>query len=226
MWFQQGLCLLPVILVVSSSSTFIISYVIAVTRQDVDVILPYISDTADSPPESCFFGLMTLVSAIAGICTIYAMYGYLAKVGEKTGRVSLCWNKAALGLGLLSCFGMCVVATFQESAVRIVHLAGALLFFLCGTLYISVETYLSYCSSPYGASLFTCHTRLTLSLISVVAFFPTVICKCFDKDPHLQKISAGCEWIVAFSFVCYFLTYIHDFKRFNLNVQIVCGTGN
>lgn len=41
-WFQQGLCFLPVFLVVWSSSTFIVSYLIALFRHDVDVIFPYI----------------------------------------------------------------------------------------------------------------------------------------------------------------------------------------
>ncbi|XP_072309882.1 DNA damage-regulated autophagy modulator protein 1 [Eucyclogobius newberryi] len=224
-WFQQGLCILPLILVISSSTTFIISYVIAVLTHNVDVVLPFISDTANSPPASCFFGLMTSVSAFAGVLTMYSMYKYMAQLGVGTGLVSARCNKAALGLGLLSCFGMCIVATFQESAVRKVHLLGALLFFLCGALYVCVETYISYCSWPYGASLFICRTRLAISLISIGVFFPTVICKFLEKDT-LQKTSAGCEWIVAFSFIGYFLTYVHDFKQFTLKVQTVCGTGN
>lgn len=218
-WFQQGLCSLPVCLVVLSSSTFIFSYVISVLRHDVDAILPYISDTANNPPESCFFGLMTFISACTGIFTIYAMYKYMAKLGEDTGAVSTCCNRAALVIGLLSCFGMCVVATFQESAVKSVHYIGALLFFLCGALYISMETYLSYRFYPHGFSLFVCRIRLTISVISVVVFLPIVICKCLE-DPLFQKISAGCEWIVAFSFVSFFFTYIHDFKLFTLQLQV------
>uniref|UniRef100_A0A8C6WV49 DNA-damage regulated autophagy modulator 1 n=1 Tax=Neogobius melanostomus TaxID=47308 RepID=A0A8C6WV49_9GOBI len=192
-WFRQGLCILPVCLVV---------------LHDVDVLLPYISDTANSPPESCFFGLMTFISACTCIATIYAMYKYIAKLGEDKG-VAFC-NRAALGLGLLSCFGMCVVATFQESAVEDVHLTGALLFFVCGALYISMETYISYCLFPYGSSLLVCRIRLILSVISGVVFLPSILS--LQLDPRLAKASAGCEWIVAFSFVSFFLTYIHDFK--------------
>lgn len=106
---------MPVCMVVLSSSTFIFSYLIAVLRHDVDVLLPYISDTANNPPESCFFGLMTFISACTGIATIYAMYKYMARLGQYTGLVSACCNRAALGLGLLSCVSMCVVATFQAS---------------------------------------------------------------------------------------------------------------
>ena len=41
-WFTQGLCFLPVFLVIWSSSTFIVSYIIALFRRDVDIIFPYI----------------------------------------------------------------------------------------------------------------------------------------------------------------------------------------
>ncbi|KAJ0056863.1 hypothetical protein NL108_000654, partial [Boleophthalmus pectinirostris] len=70
-------------------------------------------DTAVSPPESCLFGLMTFISACAGVSTMYAMYKYMAKLGEDTGTISTCCNKSAFGLGLISCLGMCIVATFQ-----------------------------------------------------------------------------------------------------------------
>lgn len=42
LWFRQGLCVLPAFLVVWSSCTFIVSYLIAILRRDVDVVFPYI----------------------------------------------------------------------------------------------------------------------------------------------------------------------------------------
>lgn len=42
LWFTQGLCFLPAFLVIWSSSTFIVSYLIALLRRDVDIIFPYI----------------------------------------------------------------------------------------------------------------------------------------------------------------------------------------
>ncbi|KAK7886111.1 hypothetical protein WMY93_025732 [Mugilogobius chulae] len=204
--FPEGLCFLPAVVVISSSATFIISFIIALLRHDVDVFLPYISDTANSPPESCFFGVMTFISSTASIFTIYAMYKCMSKVGEDTGLISTSCNKVALGLGLTSCFGMCVVATFQESAVETVHLIGALLF-----LFVEI------CTSVF--------------VISVAFLIPTVICKFLDQfynsqERIFQKASAGCEWIVAFSFIGYFYTYIPDFKQFTLKVTTVRQTGN
>ncbi|XP_070785048.1 DNA damage-regulated autophagy modulator protein 1 [Enoplosus armatus] len=229
-WFMQGLCFLPAFLVIWSSSTFIITYIIALFRRDVDIIFPYISDTGATPPESCIFGLMTFISACAGIATVYARFKFVEKLSEDTSVVSPCLNKAALVLGMLSCLGMCIVATFQETTVRIAHDVGALLFFVSGVLYIILQSAISFHAYPFGSSMSVCRARLGIALIAALAFLPTVICASLvkqnklhrdtqDKDYPFQLASAVCEWIVAFSFICFFLTYIDDFKLFNLRVK-------
>lgn len=48
-----------------------------------------------------------------GTATIYARYKLVEKQTAETGVVRPSLNKAALVLGLLSCLGMCIVATFQ-----------------------------------------------------------------------------------------------------------------
>ncbi|XP_054480797.1 DNA damage-regulated autophagy modulator protein 1 [Anoplopoma fimbria] len=229
-WFKQGLCFLPVFLVIWSSSTFIISYLIALFRHDVDIIFPYISDTGANPPESCIFGLMTFISACAGIATIYARYKYVEKLSGDTRVVNPCLNKTAFVLGIFSCLGMCIVATFQETAVTEVHDVGALMFFVSGILYIILQSVISYQAYPFGSSMSVCRVRSGIATIAFLAFFPTFICAFFvtqttlhrqkdDKDYPFHLASAVCEWIVAFSFICYFLTYIDDFKLFTLRVK-------
>ncbi|XP_059182251.1 DNA damage-regulated autophagy modulator protein 1 [Centropristis striata] len=229
-WFMQGLCFLPVFLVIWSSSTFIISYIIALFRHDVDVIFPYISDTGDKPPESCIFGLMTFVSACAGIATIYARYKFVEKLNADSRMVNARLNKAALVFGLLSCLGMCVVATFQETVVTTVHDIGAILFFVSGVLYTILQSVISFQAYPFGSSISVCRARALIALLATLAFFPTFICGFFvkrdslhrdeaDQNYPLHVASAVCEWTAAFSFICFFLTYIEDFKLFTLQVR-------
>lgn len=229
-WFQQGLCFLPAFLVIWSSSTFIISYIVALLRRDVDIIFPYISDTGAKPPESCIFGLMTFVTACAGIGTIYARYKYVEKLSEETRAVNPCLNKAAMYIGMLTCLGMCIVATFQETAVTVAHDIGALVFFLSGILYLILQTAVSYKTYPFGSSMCVIRVRLCLAIMATLAFFPTVICASFvrqtelhwhtyDKNYPYHLASAVCEWFVAFSFICFFLTYIDDFKLFTIKVK-------
>ena len=71
-WFNQGMAFLPIFLVIWTYLTFTISYVIAVSRGDVDPGFPFISDTGARRPESSVFGQMLNISAVTGrSCTIY-----------------------------------------------------------------------------------------------------------------------------------------------------------
>lgn len=229
-WFMEGMCFWPTFLVIWSSSTFIVSYIIALFKRDVDVIFPYISDTGANPPESCIFGLMTVITAFTGMITMYTRYKFVEKQNERTGDVSPCLNKTAFWIGMLSCLGMCFVATFQETTITTVHDAGALLFFVSGVVYTILQTVMSYHTYPYGCSMTMCFTRAAIASISFLAVFPTIFCAYFvtqtslhrnsqDKDFVLHLVSAVSEWIVAFSFVFFFLTYIQDFKMFTLRLR-------
>ncbi|XP_037552110.1 DNA damage-regulated autophagy modulator protein 1 [Nematolebias whitei] len=231
-WFQQGLCALPAFLGIWSSATFIISFVIAVLRRDIDIVFPYISDTGAIPPESCFFSLMTFICSCAGICTIYARYKFVEKLIEENSVVSPCCNIASLLFGMLSCLGMSIVATFQETAVRYVHDVGALMFFISGVLYMICQCCISLKAHPYDCSKCVCVIRVGIAVIAFIVIFPTIICGVlsnqdtmhWNKDDEgypLHLTSAICEWIVAFSFIFFFFTYIHDFKRFTLQVTTV-----
>ncbi|KAF7229270.1 DNA damage-regulated autophagy modulator protein 1 isoform X2 [Nothobranchius furzeri] len=233
-WFRQGLCFLPAFLVSWSSATFIISFVFAVYRRDIDVIFPYISDTGATPPESCLFGLMTIISAFAGTATVYTRYKLVEKQIEENNLVKPGLNEASLWLGIISCFGMCVVATFQETAVRWAHDLGALLFFSTGIIYIILQSVMSFKVYPYNTSKSVLLVRTGLTLFAVIAFFPTVICAFYpnstskmhwhrgDKSYSSHLASSISEWIVAFSFVFYFYTYIDDFKLFTMRVRTEC----
>ncbi|KAG5267800.1 hypothetical protein AALO_G00225890 [Alosa alosa] len=227
---MEGTGFLPAFLVISSSGTFLINYVIAIISGHIDVIFPYISDTGTTPPESCIFGLMTSITAMAGVATMYTRYKFIELLIERTGGVRPVLNKIALGIGLLSCLGMNIVATFQETVVTPVHDFGALLFFLSGVVYIVLQTWISYQAYPYGSSKAMCRTRALISSIAVVALFPTVICAIFvgsselrwkGDEPNygLHLASAVCEWMVAFSFVFFFFTYIREFTRFTMTVK-------
>ncbi|XP_075886187.1 DNA damage-regulated autophagy modulator protein 1 [Nelusetta ayraudi] len=231
-WFRQGLCALPAFLVVWSSCTFIVSYLIAIFRGDVDIVFPYISDTGATPPESCVFGLMTFITSFAASATIYTRYKFVQRLAELMRSVSPRLNEAALVIGILSCFGMCVVATFQETTVANAHRAGALLFFVSGVVYMILQCIISYRTSPHGSSVTLCRVRVSITIIAGLAFLLTFIFFFFVGQPSLHHdheeknyifhlISAICEWITAFSFIFFFFTYIDEFKLFTIRVLTV-----
>ncbi|CAM4565568.1 unnamed protein product [Leuciscus chuanchicus] len=230
-WFLEGMCFLPTFLVIWSSSTFIISYIIALFRRDVDVVLPYISDTGATPPESCVFGFMSTITSFAAFATMYAEYKFVERVHERTGAVSPVLNKASFAVGIISCVGMCLVATFQETTVMVVHDLGALLFFIFGVIYTIIQSVISYRAHPYGPSKWMCHFRVFFAAVAFVAVFPTIFCAISvgtsklhwdinDKEYTIHIVSVACEWIAAFSFVFFFLTYIQEFQQFTLKMTV------
>uniref|UniRef100_G3NJD0 DNA-damage regulated autophagy modulator 2b n=1 Tax=Gasterosteus aculeatus TaxID=69293 RepID=G3NJD0_GASAC len=230
-WFQQGLCFLPAALVVWTAASFIFAYITAVVLRHVDPLVPYISDTGTTAPERCVFGIMLDVSAFAGMATVYVRY---KQVEALTGEVDLRLNKLnrlGLLLGLVSSFGMAVVANFQKTTLFSMHLVGAVLTFGVGALYILVQTLLSLRMQPHVHSRTIYLVRLGVGLWtlgSIISSILIILMTVRVLRHHVQQsdgytahmISTVSEWFLAFSFISFFLTYIRDFQLFYLNILI------
>uniref|UniRef100_A0A671NGV2 DNA-damage regulated autophagy modulator 2b n=1 Tax=Sinocyclocheilus anshuiensis TaxID=1608454 RepID=A0A671NGV2_9TELE len=116
-WFQEGLCVLPVALVIWTAAT-IFAYITAIILRHVDPLVPYISDTGTVAPERCVFGVMLNVSAFLGVATMYVRYKQLRALVDDP-RLNLL-NLIGFVLGCGSSLGMCVIANFQGFTPHIV----------------------------------------------------------------------------------------------------------
>lgn len=174
-WFQQGLCFLPAALVVWTVASFIFAYITAVVLRHVDPLVPYISDTGTMAPERCVFGIMLDVSAFLGMATVYVRYKQVeALTGEEEVRLNRL-NCAGLLLGLISSFGMCVVANFQKTTIFSMHLVGAVLTFGIGALYIIVQTLLSLYMQPHVHSKTTYLVRLCIGVWTLCSIISSIL---------------------------------------------------
>ncbi|XP_069095093.1 DNA damage-regulated autophagy modulator protein 2 isoform X2 [Pleurodeles waltl] len=207
-WFQQGLCFCPWALVVWSSAAFIFSYITAVLLHHVDPLVPYISDTGTVAPERCLFGIMLDISSFLGIFTFYIRYKQVEALNAEDPKMAKL-NKTGLVLGILSCFGLCIVANFQKSTFISMHLIGACLTFGLGMLYLLVQTIISYKMQPHkhGKGIFWIRLAIFVWCASSVGY-------------TLHIISTISEWSLAFSFNSFFLTYIQDFQKISLHVDV------
>ncbi|XP_059537827.1 DNA damage-regulated autophagy modulator protein 1 [Myotis daubentonii] len=228
--FLKGMAFVPFLLVTWSSAAFIISYVVAVLSGHVNPFLPYISDTGTTPPESGIFGFMINFSAFLGAATMYTRYKIVEKQNQTSYFSTPVFNLVSLVLGLVGCIGMGIVANFQELAVPVVHDGGALLAFVCGVVYTLLQSIISYKSCPQWNALSTCRVRMAISFISCAALIPMITCASLisitklewnpqEKDYAYHVVSAICEWTVAFGFIFYFLTFIHDFQSVTLRIS-------
>uniref|UniRef100_A0A6I8N934 CWH43-like N-terminal domain-containing protein n=1 Tax=Ornithorhynchus anatinus TaxID=9258 RepID=A0A6I8N934_ORNAN len=202
-WFQQGLSFLPSALVIWTAAAFIFSYITAITLHHVDPALPYISDTGTVAPEKCLFGAMLNIAAVLGMATMYVRYKQVdALIPEDTQITRI--NKVGLGLGLLSCLGLSVVANFQKTTLFLVHITGAVLTFGPGALYIFTQTILSYKMQPkiHGRHIFW--IRLIVVIWCGVSAFSSILCREIRRKQGSREIrsvvlgSQG-ETVVGFS---------------------------
>uniref|UniRef100_A0A673MQN7 DNA-damage regulated autophagy modulator 2a n=1 Tax=Sinocyclocheilus rhinocerous TaxID=307959 RepID=A0A673MQN7_9TELE len=219
-WFQRGLCALPGALVIWSSDTFLISYATAVVLGHADILIPYISDTGTEVSERCVFGFMLSISAFSGNAV------HLVLLSSVFCQGVLVQNH------LFILFSETVSVMFfyilPENSYDIsIHLLGAGLTFGAGTLYVLVQTGMSYRMQPrfHGRDIFW--ACMAVGMWSLIIFISSVLM--YDDLPgvdvankfHWQprergflahQVSAAAEWSLAFSFICFFLTYIHDFQ--------------
>lgn len=229
---------LPLLLVVLSATTFIVTYIIAIVRHDVTPDFPYISDTGTKPPESCIFSQLLNMSAALCLCTIYVRYKLvLVLVGHEDAKLRRI-NKAGIVLGILTSIGLSLVANFQETAVAAVHVTGAVLVFGVGVLYSLIQTILTYQMHPNFNGLYICRLRLTLTLAPACLMLMTFIGATISRiqmEPGTDKlnwkpsqpgyaahiVSTVGEWMTSILFLFYFLTFVRDFMKLKLEVKPV-----
>ncbi|KAG8223121.1 hypothetical protein J437_LFUL000542 [Ladona fulva] len=170
---------LPIAVFILFPTTFLCTYIAAVLQGHVEPDFPYISDAATYSPESCVFGqLMNLGTFLLAGC-IYIRYREIGEYPTVEADnyqpalpkpLSIRLNNWSLVLGLLACFGLSLVANFQETNVIIVHLTGAFLCFGVGTVYFWLQAFASYHLHPFVDGLWVAHLRMVLSVISTIFF--------------------------------------------------------
>nr|CAB3239934.1 DNA damage-regulated autophagy modulator protein 2 [Phallusia mammillata] len=239
-WFQRGLAFLPVFLVVWTYLTFTISYIIAVSRGDVDPGFPYISDTGARRPESSIFGQMLNISAVAALACLYVRYkqvtGYTEMLDMEKTRIVTILNKVSMAMGVLICLGLSLVANFQETSVLGVHICGALMAFVLGTIYAFIQSYITYKMHPEVNSRHIFHARLIIACLCAAAMIGGVIATSFvpaidekgnmklhwkpgEKGYAAHLASTIFEWILAGGFLSFFYTFIRDFQVISIHAE-------
>ncbi|XP_074660019.1 DNA damage-regulated autophagy modulator protein 1-like isoform X2 [Tubulanus polymorphus] len=231
----------PIALGIVSCATFIGSYTIAVSLGHVEPYFPYISDTGTTSPESCIFGQFLNMSAFLSFVCVCIRYKLIAAFRDNLDRTSHILNKTSLVLGCISSLGLSIVANFQESNIEPVHLSGASLVFVLGVGYMLTQASLSYKMYPSCNGILIARIRLTVGIIGLIsmtsAFISAVISRELwsdnppkdhtkihwkPSDPGFEAhiVSTMSEWVMAFSFVLYFFTYIRDFQKMRLKVDM------
>lgn len=157
------------------------------------------------------------------------------KQSEKKKYVSIV-NLIATLLGVVSCIGLDIVANFQINRVEYVHDAGVLICYWCSSLYIFVQTVLSFWMSPEMTSLWIVAVRGILGLLATTFVLANLVAEAYaEKDlkdfmgiynrtdimkwnntepGYADHITSGvAQWASVITIGSFILTYYVDFKR-------------
>ncbi|KAG8197426.1 hypothetical protein JTE90_014911 [Oedothorax gibbosus] len=229
--------LLPVCIFVLIPSSFLLTYCIAIYLNHVEVGFPYISDTGTYVPERCIFSLAINFVAFLLAAFMYLQYKHVEQhyrdFLSSEFTIVLRLNRWALFIGWLGCFGVSVLANFQETAVIIVHMSGALCAFGCATLYSWMLTIISHYLCPLLNSVFVTRLRVFLCLILTATCGITTIAGIIahsnfhGEDPTkwhkddggfiAHVISTAAEWTLVMAFDFFILTYAREMQNISVS---------
>ncbi|PIK33723.1 putative DNA damage-regulated autophagy modulator protein 2-like [Apostichopus japonicus] len=173
-----------------------------------------------------------LFSDVKALACIFIRFKQVGIAAEGNNSVSLL-NRVGFVLGIIACFGMSLVANFQELNVASVHMIGAMLCFGVGSVYTILHTWITFKLRNRGS--ITC-LRLFLSVSCSFLFIITMVYTTKALNMHaglnpliwhdtddgfvLHQVATSSEWLLAISFLVYFWTFIPDFRWMTVAVEV------
>jgi hypothetical protein len=212
--------------------------------------LPTISETGNSPPESCIFSLGVTLGSFALAATIVLKfnehkmllrstignYASTKKVPLTTVHTSLeedfyirfsKTNKWAARLGITATTFLGAVAAFQDKLVPLVHYSATGIFFTFIMVYMVLHTIQT--NRLRSVNLGKTTKRLlvlrVLILLGCFGFYIGCLALCMiwwiTGAYGFWSFAAVCEYSMAILLGCYFVTFYPDFKRFEVACIVV-----
>lgn len=205
-----GMLWVVVVVVILFPATFFISYIVAWQMGHIDPILPFISDTAMYHPESCIFAELLNFSALFVAILMYIRYRQVAEYMTNVQSVHPARvNMASLIIGLVSAFGITIVANFPHSEQLVylawIHSVGSWLAFGLGIVYAWLNVALSFVTRRRLSTLLVCWVRV------VFAFVATAMYALYLVGGSVRLLAAY-QWVLMTSLVLFFFTYINEFR--------------
>lgn len=235
----EKLYLFPVLFAALVPVTLLITYIIAVSDDDVYPFFPYVSDTGTLPPESCVFGQFLNIAALLILITVCVRYKQLDTFWSSQDAATKFpkTNNVALVMGVLAALGLSIVANFQVDHVKSVHIIGAFFAFIVGGMYFYIQAYISWSARDIPGSskivrvaqLIICVLYAVFAIIGIVTVIvgksklgpSTILTREWSPEyagyaEHV--VSTVMEWLGTFLICAFALTFVPEFKQLNLEL--------
>ncbi|XP_043279937.1 DNA damage-regulated autophagy modulator protein 1-like isoform X2 [Venturia canescens] len=221
------------------SHSRVFRYTISVQWDHVVAGFPYISETGTLSPESCIFTqCLNIAALLLGFC-VYIRHRQVEQWRKERGLdlVDRRIVTVTAWCGSLACFGLDILANFQEARVVAAHMIGAMTCFTAGTLYFCLQTYLSYKMQSAVNGWFVVAVRAVLSgltfVLTTMTIIPGYISMSEFRGNDYKKwlpsdggwgwhlVSAVSEWILAIVYCIFLLTFVPEFRLINFEPPVV-----
>lgn len=230
---------LPLSLFILIPVTFLITYTMSVQWDHVVPGFPYISETGTLSPESCIFAQFLNIAALLLACCVYIRHRQVSQWQFERGNdvVSKKIVVVTAWCGVLGCFGLDILANFQEARVVAAHMIGAMTCFTAGTIYFCLQTYLSHKMVPAVNGRIVVYIRAALSVLTLILTITTILPGYismleFQGDDYKKWLptdggwawhvaSAISEWVLAIVYCVFLLTFVPEFRLINFEDPVV-----
>ncbi|XP_076751306.1 DNA damage-regulated autophagy modulator protein 1 isoform X1 [Xylocopa sonorina] len=238
----RNLHVIPLSLFILIPVTFLITYTISVQWDHVVPGFPYISETGTLSPESCIFAQFLNIATLLLACCVYIRHRQVSQWRLERGKdlIKKRIINATAYCGGLACFGLNILANFQDSHVVTAHMVGAITCFTAGTIYFCLQTYLSHKMVPTVNNRIVVYIRATLSLLTLISTITVVVpgyisLKEFQGNDYKKwrptdggwgwhVTSAISEWVLAIVYCLFLLTFVPEFRLINFEDPVVTLT--
>lgn len=235
-----GVGWIPSLLGVFMVTAVLVSYIWASLAGSVTVYAPFVSESGSSPPQGGVFSFFLFLASIWGTFTMLIRYAAVRRLTQNSKVRVWFLNGASLFMGLVAIFGNLLVASYPAVSSKTIHNSGAYIMFLAGVLYTALQTCLTCSLYPQhnGRCVFWLRFILTLAALASLVLFAWFhyaaeellsnqgatrpAQKHIPGDPVFVEftLSALGEWLMAIAFVLYFFTFIREFKRVALRLDV------
>ncbi|OWA51351.1 hypothetical protein BV898_15837, partial [Hypsibius exemplaris] len=178
---------IPLVLLILTVVTFVVTYLWSVANGHVSAVFPSISDTGAFPPESCLFAEMANIAAVLMVLTVYFRYLLLRDFAfvDKLPKFNTLL-RTNLILGLLVAFGISLVANYQSVSVASIHYTGAFILFGLGAAYMIIDVLLSYHTAIFpNQSRAVCHVRAVIAGTVTVCIVIMIVAGVYSTEHRL-----------------------------------------
>lgn len=199
--------------------TIFITYIIgALNGHHQEDRLPYISDSGNWPPESCLFSQLCNVISFLLIVVVMTRAGEVSKwsTDHPERAINRKANNIAITFGVLSSVGLNLVANFQQVNAFWPHMFGALLLFVFGSIYLSIQAVFTLKMIPEYVSITIALVRCLIAAICCIFTVTVYVFGWFSwttREPIFATISSAMEWTVAFGFSAYLISFVSEFRK-------------